>query len=327
VLEEPKQSDAEATTATEQSQATEEGTPNQTTTATQPSEETTAFDDGKAVRGNSPTDASPAADQGTAGDSDRRESRNEARRTANRPKPAVSERPDPSNSAEVASPGAASRPANQPLMESSPQVTQPAAAAPQVRVDAVEPAARPASSSGGAPGEALGAARAANGSATRAAASPQGDQAPGAEQADRVRFVQRVARAFEAMGERNGSLRLRLAPPELGSLRLHLNVRNGVMTARLEVETATARDLLIENLPALRDRLAEHQIRVERFDVDFMDRSPGGSPHEPGGRHSPREQSRGGAHLPGDRSGSRTEAVEPGPRQRRGDPGRLDVTI
>ncbi len=91
---------------------------------------------------------------------------------------------------------------------------------------------------------------------------------------DRVRFVQRVARAFESAAERGGHVRLRLHPPELGTLRLELTVRNGQMVARLETETEAARNLLVDHLPELKERLASHQIRVERFDVEWH-----GQPH------------------------------------------------
>jgi flagellar hook-length control protein FliK len=94
---------------------------------------------------------------------------------------------------------------------------------------------------------------------------------------DRVRFVQRVEQAFAALGNRGGSIRLKLSPPELGSLRLEITVRKGVMKARLEAETASAKNLLLENLPALRERLAQQDIKVQQFDVELMDRSPGGS--------------------------------------------------
>ncbi len=48
------------------------------------------------------------------------------------------------------------------------------------------------------------------------------------------------------------------------------------MTARVEADTPSARNLLLDNLPALRERLAAHDIKVQRFDVDLMDRSGGG---------------------------------------------------
>jgi flagellar hook-length control protein FliK len=91
------------------------------------------------------------------------------------------------------------------------------------------------------------------------------DDAP---RVDAARFVGRVAKAFQTAHERGGTLQLRLSPPELGSLRLELTVKDGVMTAALETESASARRVLLDHLPALRDRLAEQNIRVERFDVD-----------------------------------------------------------
>ena len=98
-------------------------------------------------------------------------------------------------------------------------------------------------------------------------------------EADQSRFVQRVARAFESAGE-GGQIRLRLSPPELGSLRMEVSVHNGVLSAHVEAETPQARLLLLDHLPALRDRLQEQNIKIERFDVDLMNHSPGGRPQE-----------------------------------------------
>lgn len=125
------------------------------------------------------------------------------------------------------------------------------------------------------------AARASPSQGSRPASAARGHQASGSEPLDRVRFVQRVVRAFEAVGDRNGSVRLRLHPPDLGNLRLEVTVRDGMMTARMEVETTTARSMLLDNLPALRDRLADQDIRVTRFDVDLTDHSSGGLPQRP----------------------------------------------
>ena len=95
---------------------------------------------------------------------------------------------------------------------------------------------------------------------------------------DRVRFVQRVARAVQTAAERGGEIRLRLSPPELGSLKLEVTLHEGVMNARLETETATTRGVLIDNLQALRERLAEQNIKLDRFDVDVRDGSAGSLP-------------------------------------------------
>jgi flagellar hook-length control protein FliK len=93
---------------------------------------------------------------------------------------------------------------------------------------------------------------------------------------DPARFVGRVAKAFQTAQDRGGTLQLRLSPPELGSLRLELTVKDGVMSAALQTETASARRLLLDHLPALRDRLAEQNIRVDRFDVDVRREGGGG---------------------------------------------------
>jgi flagellar hook-length control protein FliK len=100
---------------------------------------------------------------------------------------------------------------------------------------------------------------------------------------DATRLLTRVARAFTAAQERDGEIRLRLSPPELGSLRLDVRVQDGVLVARLQTETDAARTAILDNLPALRERLSEQGVRIERFDVDLMQRQPGGMPDQPGG--------------------------------------------
>ncbi len=100
---------------------------------------------------------------------------------------------------------------------------------------------------------------------------------------DRVRFVQRVAQAFQVARGGRGEIQLRLNPPHLGRLRLGVTVENGVLSARLETETPAARAALLDNLPALQQRLAQHQIQVDRFDVDLMQQPATGSGDQPAG--------------------------------------------
>jgi flagellar hook-length control protein FliK len=85
---------------------------------------------------------------------------------------------------------------------------------------------------------------------------------------DPARFVSRVAKAIQTAQDRGAPLLLRLSPPELGSLRLELSVQQGALSATVEADNQNARQLLLDNLPALRDRLADQNIRIERFDVD-----------------------------------------------------------
>ena len=99
-----------------------------------------------------------------------------------------------------------------------------------------------------------------------------------AGEVDRVKFLQRVSSAFRAADEQGGQIRLRLSPPELGSMRLELTLRNGLMTAHVQAETDTARNMLLDHLPQLRERLADHNIKIDHFDVELMNQSKGGTP-------------------------------------------------
>jgi len=95
-------------------------------------------------------------------------------------------------------------------------------------------------------------------------------------QVERTRLVQRVAKAVQTAQERGGELKIRLSPPELGSIKLEVKLHEGVMSARIETETREAQRVLNENLLVLRERLAEQNIKVERFDVDVFNPGAGG---------------------------------------------------
>lgn len=87
-------------------------------------------------------------------------------------------------------------------------------------------------------------------------------------QQERVRLVQRVARSFSRLGPDGGQVTLKLHPPQLGVLNMSVRIEGQSMTARLHTETAGARDAILENLPVLRERLAEQGIEVESFHVE-----------------------------------------------------------
>lgn len=144
-------------------------------------------------------------------------------------------------------------------------------------------------------------------------AIPRAERSESTGHVDGTRFVQRVSRAFHALGEDGGQLRLRLSPPELGSLRLEVTLRDGVLTAKLEAETAAARTVLVESLPQLRERLAEQGIQIERFDVDLMNQSSTGSRDQFAGDEQDRQRFAGSA-----RGSSTTNANETTNEPRRG---------
>jgi flagellar hook-length control protein FliK len=107
---------------------------------------------------------------------------------------------------------------------------------------------------------------------------------------DPARFIGRVAKAFQTAQDRGGTLQIRLSPPELGALRLELTVKDGAMSASLQTENSTTRRLLLDHLPALRDRLAEQNIRVDRFDVDVRRDGNGSQSDARGSQHQQFQQ-------------------------------------
>ena len=45
-----------------------------------------------------------------------------------------------------------------------------------------------------------------------------------------------------------------LNPPDLGALHMEITIHDGTLAAHFETETSTAKNLLLDNLPALRER-------------------------------------------------------------------------
>lgn len=110
-------------------------------------------------------------------------------------------------------------------------------------------------------------------SSSRSSGELSSDPTSELKPAEQRRLLNRVSRAFQLANARDGQIRLRLTPAELGSLKLELHVKDGVMKARLEAENQTAKTALLEQLPMLKDRLSEQGIVIESFDVDLRDES------------------------------------------------------
>jgi flagellar hook-length control protein FliK len=161
---------------------------------------------------------------------------------------------------------------------------------------------------------------------------PTKDHSAGAlSESQQARLVQRVARAFDTARMRGeAEIRLRLSPPELGSLKLEVRMESGVMTARLEVETVAAQQALTDNLGTLRQRLAEQNIRVEQFSVDLTERDQGNSSNP---QHSPfaQEERRAAQRSAGSSSQGNKSSTTSGniteARPASTSNGRLDVLI
>jgi flagellar hook-length control protein FliK len=90
--------------------------------------------------------------------------------------------------------------------------------------------------------------------------------------ADLSRFFDRVERAFKTAEQGDGAIRMRLHPSELGSMQLTLEQsETGEWSARIETETLEAKQALLEHAGALKERLADQDFRLGRFDVETPD--------------------------------------------------------
>jgi flagellar hook-length control protein FliK len=163
------------------------------------------------------------------------------------------------------------------------------------------------------------------------AAGDEGRQADGLSTADRARLVQRVARAVRTAQDRGGELQIRLSPPELGQLRLQIQMTDGTLSARIEAESPQAKQVITENLGQLRERLAEQNIRVDRIDVELMNTGNGGSPNLPDRRQDfshdgPTPRGFGSTTRNGN-SGDAAAVEATGPSAATPAPGRLNVVI
>lgn len=84
------------------------------------------------------------------------------------------------------------------------------------------------------------------------------------------RLVVQVAKAIQAsVDRRQTTMDLRLQPPELGVLRIHMEVKNNVLTAFLQTDNAQARELLTQQLTELRNILEGQGVQVGRLDVQL----------------------------------------------------------
>ena len=109
----------------------------------------------------------------------------------------------------------------------------------------------------------LGPARQAN---TTATADPT--EGPNQHEAvQRAQLVKRVSRAFQKLSDGGGTVRVRLSPPNLGAVRIEVQMQESRMNARITTESEAARSVLNDNLLDLRSRLSELGIQVDRVEV------------------------------------------------------------
>ncbi len=114
----------------------------------------------------------------------------------------------------------------------------------------------------------------------------------------------RLVRGLQNVVQQNGgSLTLRLTPPEMGTVRIQMQIQHASVNAQFHTETEVARSLIQQQLAQLRQSLENHGLVVERITVQPMQssgssqahgqeqqdsqdgRSRGFTPHQHAGQH------------------------------------------
>jgi flagellar hook-length control protein FliK len=81
-------------------------------------------------------------------------------------------------------------------------------------------------------------------------------------------FSGRIVRGLAAMiNQRGGAMTMRLDPPELGELRVHMTLARGVVSAEFQAGTQQAQALLDKSLNMLRSALENQGLTVDRLTV------------------------------------------------------------
>jgi flagellar hook-length control protein FliK len=85
------------------------------------------------------------------------------------------------------------------------------------------------------------------------------------------RVIDQVVPAVVASTQGGHEVRIRLNPPELGSLLVDIRVRDGVVSAHLEATQSTTQQLVTDNLSLLRDGLAQQGLTIDRIEVTLAE--------------------------------------------------------
>lgn len=81
--------------------------------------------------------------------------------------------------------------------------------------------------------------------------------------------VMRVVRS--RLSQKNSHIMMRLDPPSLGTLRIHMDLSDRNLTMRIDVETHLARRLLTDGAESLRDALDASGVRLEKIEIRQLD--------------------------------------------------------
>lgn len=149
-----------------------------------------------------------------------------------------------------------------------------------------------------------------------APASAQPGQAAQTQDADNTQInTARIARGLQnAVHQKGGAVTIRLTPPEMGTVRIQLQIQNGTVNAQFHAEAESTRTMLNQQMSHLRTALENQGLSVERLGVQTMQNTSGSNlQHE---SQSDRDgqandgRSRGGFTQQGNRQGQPSDTPE-----------------
>ncbi len=87
--------------------------------------------------------------------------------------------------------------------------------------------------------------------------------------ANQAESIERIIRSMRVATERGESrVRILLDPPRLGSVRVSMNIKDGVLNASFETQSQAARHIIAQDLPNLKIALEQQGIEVGEFSVN-----------------------------------------------------------
>lgn len=80
-------------------------------------------------------------------------------------------------------------------------------------------------------------------------------------------LVERIVGAVRQSQSTGQQLKIRLSPPELGTLQIEVSLKNGEYTAKLEVQNRHAQKVINDNIAQLKEALSKTGVSLDRIDV------------------------------------------------------------
>ncbi|MCA9040972.1 MAG: flagellar hook-length control protein FliK [Planctomycetaceae bacterium] len=84
-------------------------------------------------------------------------------------------------------------------------------------------------------------------------------------------FLERLSESVRVADKNHQQLKVRLTPPQLGSMSIEVTRQEGVVMARLEVQSTAAQQLLLDQIAGLKETLQQQGHLVERIEVTLQD--------------------------------------------------------